>query len=435
MKFKIKFDLQKIISLILIAVITIEANYWNILLNSGINRYLIFIVWGALLIIHLATMNFRIKLQSVHCLWAAFLCVSLVNNAQLKSGKSYGFLIIALCVLTFFFCTIRSDLLEKIPYLILLIGLPNLIATMLFFFNNNLYLSFISATYKQYQSGTELGQYGYRAALAGHYSHNGTYLVIVMLILFSMLSCLKLNKTKRIILTAVSVVSIFALFLTTKRAHLLFGIAAMLITYYIANRNSAGKKVLRILLISIILAFIAGFLIDIFPEISKTLDRISKSGVDGASRYRFVMWSHAWNHFGDNPIFGHGWAGFSQDQDISWVPGASSGAHNVYLQLLYDTGILGFIIVVMTLLVTLIVSCKSLVIIKKYDLPYLFPITVSLSIQIFFLLYGLTGNFLFDEMFIFYALGVILSIGVNAVTPKVSAEFLKIRRYRIMSLR
>jgi len=49
------------------------------------------------------------------------------------------------------------------------------------YYGNRLDQLFINTTYKQYQDGTQDGLYGYRAALADHYSQNGTYITIVLL--------------------------------------------------------------------------------------------------------------------------------------------------------------------------------------------------------------------------------------------------------------
>ena len=73
------------------------------------------------------------------------------------------------------------------------------------------------------------------------------------------------------------------------------------------------------------------------------------SGIDA----RLQLWSDAWRMFFDAPILGSGWGQFSWHHFLgqgSTGPGAAPGlfnnAHNLALQLLAETGIIGFLIVI-----------------------------------------------------------------------------------------
>ena len=366
--------------------------------------------------------KFRMKFIRAHFLWLMILAFVLINNAQLAHGKSNETLEFTLCVLVFFVCTYNAEWAKTAPVILLLIGLPNLIATILFYVNSGLYETFIAATYKEYQNGTFDGQYGYRAALAGHYSHNGTYLAMVMIILFCILFCVKMKKMNKIITVAACLAAIYAIFLTTKRAHLMFGGAAVITIYYIANRESMSKKMTRSLLIAGAIAVSGGMIVEMVPAISQTLDRLSKAGTDGASQYRFIMWEYALGHVYEKPFFGHGWFGFTFNPDTAKIPGSVNGTHNVYVQLFYDVGIIGFLVFVSTILVMFIMTLRSLIAIKKADSDYLLAISISLAIQLFFILYGFTGNFLYDSTFLFYSIAVAISFAIRVNLSKVLAS-------------
>ena len=62
---------------------------------------------------------------------------------------------------------------------------------------------------------------------------------------------------------------------------------------------------------------------------------------------RVVLWGIAWDFFRQSPLLGVGWGNFvvlygSYVSNISWIPAAQFGVHNLYLQLLGETGFLGF---------------------------------------------------------------------------------------------
>ena len=399
--------------LVLISIVLLEANYWTLLPKFKITNNLIRLVWLIMLFVPLIFTGFRTKFIRQHLIWLLFLAFVLINNAQLANGKSNETRELVLCVAVFFVCTYKGEWTKTVPAIILVIGLPNLFATLLFYVNNGLYETFIARTYKEYQNGTFDGKYGYRAALTDHYSHNGTYLAIVMIILFCILFCVNMKKMQKIVVTAAALGAIYAIFLTTKRAHLLFGGAVVIVTYYVANRKPLSKKMTQTTLIAGGLAASGGMIVEMVPAISQSLDRLSKAGSDGASQYRFIMWEYALSHVIEKPFFGHGWFAFIFNNNVN-VEGSSNGTHNVYVQLFYDIGIIGFIVVVSMLIVTFVMTLRCLFVIKKKNPEYLLAITVSFALQLFFILYGFTGNFLYDTSFLFYAVGVAIGFGVKA---------------------
>jgi O-antigen ligase len=62
---------------------------------------------------------------------------------------------------------------------------------------------------------------------------------------------------------------------------------------------------------------------------------------------RLVLWGIAWNFFTGSPLLGVGWGNFaalygSYVTDISFIPAGQFQVHNIYLQLLAETGLVGF---------------------------------------------------------------------------------------------
>lgn len=62
---------------------------------------------------------------------------------------------------------------------------------------------------------------------------------------------------------------------------------------------------------------------------------------------RLILWGIAWNLFTHSPLIGVGWGNFTElygsyVEGISWIPEGRFAVHNLYLQLLAETGLIGF---------------------------------------------------------------------------------------------
>lgn len=66
--------------------------------------------------------------------------------------------------------------------------------------------------------------------------------------------------------------------------------------------------------------------------------------IESLGNGRIILWKMAWNAFLEKPIFGHGWGFFSRIAPESGNTHATN-AHCVYLQLLCETGIVGFLLI------------------------------------------------------------------------------------------
>lgn len=103
----------------------------------------------------------------------------------------------------------------------------------------------------------------------------------------------------------------------------------------------------------------------------------------------------------------------------SSIVDATTGCHNIYLELLAETGIIGFSIFVISAVSSVIITFKNIQLLN-YDEEYnaYRPVLVtSFAIQIFCLIYGLTGNMIYDRTFHFYIICVAASLAfyINVV--------------------
>jgi len=234
------------------------------------------------------------------------------------------------------------------------------------------------------------------------------------------------NKTVRFILLLNVPIMLIALFMSGKRAHLIFMIIALLVTYIYSQGNKRiivqiSKAIFTIIpiLILIVVSIMLigkdeeGPINKIFIKFNDTIGGLL-AGEDITSG-RIYLYDYALKHFFENPLFGIGWREFKEISVGVINTNSGSHPHNIYIQLLTELGIPGFILFIIPTIYTLILTIKLLL---NYNeifrgcSKWKFYIQFSLYIQVFFLLYGITGNLLTDHLYLYmyvFAVAIILS--------------------------
>lgn len=279
-------------------------------------------------------------------------------------------------------------------------------ATILFFF--------FPAIGENVISRTSLSQYAaaqdYRSALTGSYSWNGMYTALG----FVICAALALARSKGSKVYAIlAVVFACALILTTKRAHLLFSIAAFIIVYFMANRERGIGKFGKFILVAgfaLVMFFVVA---SFFPEFNSVIDRFTMQSSDNGDFLsgRTGLWAHAWEEWLSSPIVGHGWGSYSFNWIDSGTPVTSSAAHCVPLQLLAECGIIGLVIALIPFVYLLNSLGKASAQLGSMDVTSREVTLVAISFLSFFTLYATCGNPLYDSpMYIpFFAIFSIFS--------------------------
>ena len=210
---KVKINHTLFITLSLITLL-IAGNYWGIaqFVLPYKARLYILVLSGAIPLL----LPLYYKKRSIIIPWMLCFFFVLFRNQEFLSGGYYNSIRLIGAYL-FIFASVKScDWIKKAPQIITAVGIANVIATLLFFVNNGLYQLFINTTYKQYQDGTQDGLYGYRAALADHYSQNGTYITIVLLTVWAVFLTLNGHEKKRKYIMIAGIATVIALLLTSK---------------------------------------------------------------------------------------------------------------------------------------------------------------------------------------------------------------------------
>jgi len=164
----------------------------------------------------------------------------------------------------------------------------------------------------------------------------------------------------------------------------------------------------------ILLVLVSDFVESLFSRIINTIQSLLQ-GSDITSS-RTLLWDHAWGLFLENPFSGIGWGNFKYSVIGNITVNTAMEPHNIYFQLISETGIFRTILILFPLFLTYFKTFKSVRIISYrsslIDYKWKIAVLYSFYSQTFFLIYGLTGNPLTDFNFLmmyFISLGLIYS--------------------------
>lgn len=238
----------------------------------------------------------------------------------------------------------------------------------------------------------------YFMGLVSHYSTSGIYMALAVILLLA--ECLESKAVTGKMQRGKYWLFLFfglALILTQKRGPLVFTGCACMAMYYIGYiKGDVGKKVRQMLAgISVVLLIV--ILIFRIPALSGVVVRFATRDLE--SSRADGLWLPAWNGFTKNWLLGIGWGQYKWNylnHQGKYV--INNNAHNIYLQLLCENGILFGSLVIFWLIYVYIFTWKNLRRYKKEPVladEYM-PMLFSFGYQTFFLLYGITGNPLYD---------------------------------------
>lgn len=297
-------------------------------------------------------------------------------------------LVLTLCKMFYLFYAVYT-ILEKFSVQLFLLSLK-------------LFSSSMETLYTQYARGCMPG-------LTNHYSTNGMLLGVGTVIF----GCEMIYRKdmKNLIMFLVMVV---ALLLTGKRSDILFTAAGVYLAYFCYMSNKKRTRLTNTIGIIIVVGIALLVIVNFVPSLATFVTRFEDTAESGdVTLGRTKMWAIAIDYFKQNPIIGLGWGRFSAVNLHEWK------AHNIYLQLLAETGILGFLVFAFFFISTLINSWQHLKRIRisgktSYDNEELHML-FAIAMQVFFLLYGITGNSLYDrEMYVpYFIVCAITSFYVN----------------------
>jgi len=201
---------------------------------------------------------------------------------------------------------------------------------------------------------------------------------------------------------------IIAVLFTSKRGPILFFIIALIFCYLMPSRGAKKHNRIWGVFIGISAIIIMFFTfedvladIPIFREVINTINGIS-SGEDVTSG-RTKLYAWAFQLFLNNPIRGIGWGYFRRTVVGEITIRTTLDVHNVYLQLLCETGIIGFVVFVSLFIWSWVTTknayCSCIAQNDKRVLRWRPALLFSFAFQTYFILYCLTGNPLYDQFY------------------------------------
>lgn len=213
-----------------------------------------------------------------------------------------------------------------------------------------------------------------------------------------------MSGDKRIRWKIIFVLSILALIITTKRGPLLATVIAIIVLVLLAG--SGTKKIqnfLKLILITVIILLI-------FQETSlmnKIFSRFSNMTGNNILSGRVELYEKQFERIEENIFVGNG--AFTTDNFLDGTDG-----HNIYIQLLLEYGIIGFICYIILFVYNFYYTIKCFKNCKKIG-SYNYLIFFSIFVQVFFLTYGMSGNPLYN----FYILNIyIISTAIPIIIER-----------------
>ena len=185
--------------------------------------------------------------------------------------------------------------------------------------------------------------------------------------------------------------------LTGKRAQVFLGMLSFIIVFIINNKGNVFKiikKHYKKLVIAIILIItIIGFIPSFREPFMRLYDGVKNKDM---LITRKPMYSLAIDKFKQKPILGNGWGTYKYfyHDEISQKERNYMDTHNIYLQLLSEIGIVGFIIFDATMIYFIYIAVKFNK--KEKDIVRKRYILMFLTYHIYILLEGMIGNPIYD---------------------------------------
>lgn len=133
---------------------------------------------------------------------------------------------------------------------------------------------------------------------------------------------------------------------------------------------------------------------------------------------RLALWGQAWASFKQHPVLGIGWEQFMTQNTYQHE------VHNTYLQLLCETGIVGFCLIVIPVLSMFFASLKNVLYIKKMewtDESFFGYGLVGLGMQMFYIIINIIDP-------AFYHLNFFCFLGIAIILSSYSAKMCQTKR-------
>ena len=208
------------------------------------------------------------------------------------------------------------------------------------------------------------------------------------------------GKKKRTVDYAIEALLFGALFVSGKRATLLFCIVGIFITQFINSRDKLKilKYAFRVALFVVAVWFSYPWWSQIpaLSRLTEIIQYLSLQDVIGVTNGRTVIYNNAIQLWRTNIWFGIGWGNFKYSiMNNLWYSGFD--VHNCFLQVLCETGIIGLIFYILLVSMSVINVYRSIQLMHKTkEIDAINKAVFCGFVQVFFILYSLTEPILYE---------------------------------------
>lgn len=368
---------------------------------------------AAYLIVRYFDLNLTLTLSVVA--WLAIAFIALASFMYLGSGATGApkrMLTFVVVILLTVVLSARKNWIWPTLNIALALLSIHAVSTLLFAAVPSIYRSLIKPVF----FAGDMDAIGYQSGLTAHYSYNGMLLSAGVLLSASRLYLMdreKNNLREQLPKVFNFVLFIVALLVTSKRGPLSAVVVSLVLALFVGSGKYKFEAFVKLLLCVIAGAFILVILSQVVPQITVVFGRfqeISASATDAdATNGRSYLWARAFELWHSSPVFGHGWGTYRYYWE-GRMDVATSTAHNVFLNLLSEVGIVGLLVFFMAAFPSLIGLWKLMSLQRTFERECAFSVAFAFMFQIFFYVYSFTGSPLYDiESYLFY---IMMSCGI-----------------------
>lgn len=381
----------------------------SLAVSRAVQGLCLLISFSALVLHFLINRRFATKRFGLEVAWVPFFILFFAHSFLYGINNTFLFAVYSLLFICMYAASGERAWVGSCLKVVVAFSLFHAACTFLFWLVPSLYppvkVAFFSSSYMASD---------YRSGFTAHYSTNSIYLSLGLVCWACGLTGCRAKVQPKNLLAGL--VLLLALLLTTKRGPLIAAVASISVCYLYVNRKKFTGTLLKALVAVFVAVITVAVLATFVPGIHVTLERFVELSVDDTGNGRSDLYDCAWDMFYASPLFGSGWGSYGKY--VATTPlgvmydeigFASMSAHNVYLQLLAETGVVGLVCFAAPALASLFYAAHRSGV-NGDPMPYGDPFCLwaCVGLQIFFLIYCLSGNPLYDpQCYIPYFISVV----------------------------
>ena len=329
-----------------------------------------------------------------------FYLVSFFSSDPSSSFQYMGFFLFAYVV--FIYLVTQVDIvINSIRYQLLLSSVL-VIGIFLSIFTKNVYMAIMQKIYFPETINSILFQHNSMSRYSGFLPFAGICAFFVSIGIGIILINLFLIKSHKnfvhiIFQLLLLFAFIFALLITGSRIMILGSIISFIIITLFTQKQ-LRKGITTFLMTLMIFAIIVLIVLYILPDSSNPI--LQYFTRTASINDRFILYKLAWQLFLQNPIWGHGINTFISFTYLNYL-NEHTFAHNVFIQLLAETGIIGTLLFMAFLCRFYFISIKIINKVDEFTKEEKIAILLSFFVQNLFLIYCFTGNPIYDYPLLF----------------------------------